>query len=280
MHDPGKRERDGMKKIITAEWVARNLQEVADAAGHGFRYFDYYYPDRIADSAHYFSEKGEPRCMIGHLLPRLGLTAEKLVGTEVNYAGITVLMSRVLYPMGYELEHAAWTMLSEAQRKQDSGMPWGDVAWYAVENYRVLAMEPYVTQIDGEEYTFVSRRSYEDTMDDIQAAEMGHRLHDTSAIPVVGTATMIQMSTEAEKSWVARAQKIMEELTAVGLAAMKAAEAMAEAVATVVKARVHRKQSEPIATPDNGGTTVEEVEVPDYVPAEWSEARVLSRPRC
>lgn len=86
----------------------------------------------------------EPGCIVGHVLSRLGLTAEQakvlgISGGASAYDSCTALNQDDGF--GWEFTDNAVILLTEAQSHQDSRSPWGEALAKAEAEYRALMAE-------------------------------------------------------------------------------------------------------------------------------------------
>lgn len=72
-----------------------------------------------------YQKDGEPSCLVGHLLHRLGVTVEMLSDFDGwGYCAVTAILD--LRAQGLmEFDQRSELLLSLVQRKQDNGITWG-----------------------------------------------------------------------------------------------------------------------------------------------------------
>lgn len=96
-------------------------------------------PDSEPSTCVYFDDLGQPSCIIGHILPKLGISRQDLVfEKEDDYYGPTEVdlnyetgAMELLPRLGIKLDTQAQDYLRLVQSQQDQGMPWGDADIYA-----------------------------------------------------------------------------------------------------------------------------------------------------
>ncbi len=106
--------------------VMATLQAVVDEAGHDYRYTMRMGGMNNGGKACFYVHEGEPDCIVGRVLHRLGvpldvLRANDLAGNLSVSAGAFSLEGSPVQP-GRE----ALTILATAQRLQDQGNTWGE----------------------------------------------------------------------------------------------------------------------------------------------------------
>lgn len=115
--------------------------------------FVYVKPDPVSDTCVNFWD-GQPSCIVGHVLDRLGATPDMIVGDGMNEWGIRSvadsLGDEAYYPeFGWTFTPSALNVLSTAQDWQDQGWSWG-VAVRHAENALMTGVQDYCNDLpDG-----------------------------------------------------------------------------------------------------------------------------------
>lgn len=118
---------------IDRDTALRELRAVVEEYGEGYRYVDEFGREGGEDSAQcQYLHGDEPGCIVGHVLHRLGVSADTLFAFDHASAGgdsqgIRTLASQgALTAHGLVLTLDALDALDFAQDAQDSGYTWGD----------------------------------------------------------------------------------------------------------------------------------------------------------
>lgn len=85
----------------------------------------------------YTVDDGSPSCLVGHVLVRAGITAERIDEMGINEG----TSARNLYLHFDGIERDASKVLQAAQAVQDQGRPWGEALEAARFQYGVLTVE-------------------------------------------------------------------------------------------------------------------------------------------
>lgn len=110
-------------KVITFDMALEALNAAVEEKGD-----DYVYEGEGTFCAYVAS--GEPSCIVGNALHRLGVSIPTLVEMDRCAIGGAVISSpkvlEVLEDSGFDLDYEAVMLFSTAQVLQDDEVPWGD----------------------------------------------------------------------------------------------------------------------------------------------------------
>lgn len=123
-----------MSREVTAQETMDLLREAVVERGEDFVYPDEWrhQPDRDADGPGqclYFRRDGQPACIVGFVLDRLGVTNTDLRSRLFGASAINNQQQQVKF------DATSLIMLMHAQMFQDEGNPWGAAAKEAQRKY-------------------------------------------------------------------------------------------------------------------------------------------------
>jgi hypothetical protein len=113
-----------MRKV-SGEQVLKLLEQVTAEKGT-----DYRYPEELFLKSNVcvnFTSDGQPSCIVGHVLPKLGVDYEIAVAYEIDGGSSAASTVRTLEEYGHTgFTHEALAALATAQNFQDFGWTWGE----------------------------------------------------------------------------------------------------------------------------------------------------------
>lgn len=118
------------KKVVGATKVIELLRAVVAEKGEGFKYSNPEWTHMENNTMKCFNFHGdEPGCIVGHVLGKLGVTAEMartvgVAGSSSACNSVWALASDDAFEWRFTPE--AMNVLTEAQGHQDSGHSWGE----------------------------------------------------------------------------------------------------------------------------------------------------------
>lgn len=107
-------------RVVTYEETLRALNEVVREKG-----YKYAYP-RERRGACYNVFEGEPDCIVGHVLVRLGVPIEWFDTDSRDNADVGDVCKALYLQDLFEFEEDAKDLLGYSQAAQDNAIPWGE----------------------------------------------------------------------------------------------------------------------------------------------------------
>lgn len=123
-----------LKQIVAdrgEDWVYPQFdacQDCSDLAAQADDDEYYYCSWHMSDGCRYFTEEGQPACIVGEFFSRT-LQPEDL--NRFHLEGRTVIDALQYLPM--EVDDRTRHLLAAAQQRQDEGMPWGESLTRAID---------------------------------------------------------------------------------------------------------------------------------------------------